>query len=494
MPCGRAGLIGADRAAAVAAYREALSTRPRRWAPTPGEPRPGDTDDWERKLDLVVRERVAAVSFTFGLPSAGVLGELRRHGVESVVTVTDVDEARRLSRPASTGSASRARRPAVTAARSTRLRLPDGVRPRRRSSSGCAGSRRRRAEPTSPSWLPAASRPASRPTPCAAPAPMPCRSARRCSSPRRRARAWPTAAPSPTRHTHDTTVTRAFSGRLGRCLETDFVRRHDRAGARRLPGGAPRHGAAATGLGARRPARPRGALGRHGWRSARPVPAATVVAELSALSHPRRRADGHGRGGRDASSDTEAPRRSAGGIRCAACRSAEGNLTWLPAADWPDLLAPPVAAAIDQLRGARVASIDAGARRHGGVLCRLRRRTGGLSELCRGRGAPRRGGDASPRSWSSRPTGPTSTASCGATSGCARSRSPTRRARRRSRGCSRAASRRSGCPRAGPSSSTPASSRQGRSSSGRACAAPSCSCTAQRWPTCRAPWCSTRDR
>ena len=39
--------------------------------------------------------------------------------------------------------------------------------------------------------------------------------------------------------------------------------------------------------------------------------------------------------------------------------SAEGNLTWLPAADRPDLLAPPVAAALDHVPGARVASIDA---------------------------------------------------------------------------------------------------------------------------------------
>jgi len=38
--------------------------------------------------------------------------------------------------------------------------------------------------------------------------------------------------------------------------------------------------------------------------------------------------------------------------------SAEGNLTWLPATDWPDLLAPPVATALDHVPGARVASID----------------------------------------------------------------------------------------------------------------------------------------
>ncbi|MEO7448412.1 MAG: YbaK/EbsC family protein [Humibacillus sp.] len=40
--------------------------------------------------------------------------------------------------------------------------------------------------------------------------------------------------------------------------------------------------------------------------------------------------------------------------------SAEGNLTWRLAADWPDLLAPPVAAALAHVPGSRVASIDAG--------------------------------------------------------------------------------------------------------------------------------------
>ncbi len=39
--------------------------------------------------------------------------------------------------------------------------------------------------------------------------------------------------------------------------------------------------------------------------------------------------------------------------------SAEGNLTWLPAAERADLLGPPVAAVINQVAGARVAQIDA---------------------------------------------------------------------------------------------------------------------------------------
>jgi prolyl-tRNA editing enzyme YbaK/EbsC (Cys-tRNA(Pro) deacylase) len=39
--------------------------------------------------------------------------------------------------------------------------------------------------------------------------------------------------------------------------------------------------------------------------------------------------------------------------------SAEGNLQWVPAGERPDLLAPPVAAAIPLVPGARVAPIDA---------------------------------------------------------------------------------------------------------------------------------------
>lgn len=39
--------------------------------------------------------------------------------------------------------------------------------------------------------------------------------------------------------------------------------------------------------------------------------------------------------------------------------SAEGNLTWLPAADHPELVAPPVAAALALVPGVRVAEIDA---------------------------------------------------------------------------------------------------------------------------------------
>src|SRR5215217_7850119 len=58
-------LAGAERADAVTAYRMALAEDARSVGVEPGEARPGDDDDWERKIDLVVRERVPVVSFTF---------------------------------------------------------------------------------------------------------------------------------------------------------------------------------------------------------------------------------------------------------------------------------------------------------------------------------------------------------------------------------------------------------------------------------------------
>ncbi len=86
-------LGGEDRARAVEVYRARLTGEARRLGIELPQARPDDTDDWERKLDLLVRERVAVVSFTFGLPSPGVVRELQRAGIETVATVSDLDEA-----------------------------------------------------------------------------------------------------------------------------------------------------------------------------------------------------------------------------------------------------------------------------------------------------------------------------------------------------------------------------------------------------------------
>lgn len=50
-------------------------------------------DDWTAKLELVLGEKPAVVSFTFGCPHADVVAELRHRGIEVWVTVTEPDEA-----------------------------------------------------------------------------------------------------------------------------------------------------------------------------------------------------------------------------------------------------------------------------------------------------------------------------------------------------------------------------------------------------------------
>jgi nitronate monooxygenase len=92
-PSGPGSLTGKERLDAVHAYRRALEPEAQRLGVELPEPRPAGDDDWERKVDLVVRERIPVVSFTFGLPERAVIGELRRAGAETVATVTDVAEA-----------------------------------------------------------------------------------------------------------------------------------------------------------------------------------------------------------------------------------------------------------------------------------------------------------------------------------------------------------------------------------------------------------------
>ena len=76
-------------------YRPYLE-RLRRWAEREGvnvgEPRYSD-DDWEAKLELLVRERLPVVSFTFGCPEPGVIRQLQDAGSEVWVTVTSPEEA-----------------------------------------------------------------------------------------------------------------------------------------------------------------------------------------------------------------------------------------------------------------------------------------------------------------------------------------------------------------------------------------------------------------
>jgi nitronate monooxygenase len=77
----------------VRAYAERLHDEATRYGVELGEAR-DDDDDWEAKLEVLRRDPVPVVSFTFGCPPAEVLGSLGRLGTETWVTVTDVQEAR----------------------------------------------------------------------------------------------------------------------------------------------------------------------------------------------------------------------------------------------------------------------------------------------------------------------------------------------------------------------------------------------------------------
>ena len=76
----------------VETYAEALEGDARRLGVPLGEPR-FDDDGFAEKIDLLCRERVAVVSFTFGVPSRDVVQRLQAAGSEIWLTVTSPDEA-----------------------------------------------------------------------------------------------------------------------------------------------------------------------------------------------------------------------------------------------------------------------------------------------------------------------------------------------------------------------------------------------------------------
>ncbi|GAA2033521.1 nitronate monooxygenase [Terrabacter terrae] len=267
-------LRGADRADAVAAYRDTLGEEARSVGTEPGEPKAGDDDDWERKLDLVVRERVPLVSFTFGLPSTAVFGELRRAGTETLMTVTDVDEARAaldagvdalcvqgMCAGGHRGTLDPVKRPseadlvdlvaAVRAETDVPIVAAGGVSSAERAAQVRAAGADAVQVGTALLLTPEAG----------------------TGLAYRRALADPA---------HErTAVTRAYSGRLARGLETEFVRRHDE----HAPAAYPEVHHVTVPLRRASAAVDRPDLlalwAGTGWRAARAVPAATVVAELA---------------------------------------------------------------------------------------------------------------------------------------------------------------------------------------------------------------------
>jgi nitronate monooxygenase len=81
-----------DVAERVERYAQGLRAEAERYGVGLGDPR-HDDDGWRDKLTLLVEERVAVVSFTFGCPEAALVDELHRAGSAVWVTVTTATEA-----------------------------------------------------------------------------------------------------------------------------------------------------------------------------------------------------------------------------------------------------------------------------------------------------------------------------------------------------------------------------------------------------------------
>lgn len=268
-------LDGADRARAVSEYRARLGADAARMGVELPEARPDDTDDWDRKVDLVIRERVPVVSFTFGLPSADVVHEIQRSGTEVLVTVTDLDEAR-----AAAGHD------------------VDGLCVQGPGAGGHRGTLDEAKDPSGDDLVDLVSA-------VRAAVDLPIVAAGGISTPERAAEVRAAGADAvqlgtlllltPEAGTHlvhrraltdpaftETAVTRAFSGRLARSLVNDFVRAHDGA----APAAYPEVNQVARGL--RRAAAAAedpqwfALWAGTGWRDARSVPTAVVVRDLAA--------------------------------------------------------------------------------------------------------------------------------------------------------------------------------------------------------------------
>ncbi|WP_020660772.1 nitronate monooxygenase [Amycolatopsis benzoatilytica] len=81
--------------AAYRRYRQEMQAEADRYGIRVDDVEPTEDDDhWQAKIDLLLAEPVPAVSFTFGIPSAAVIAELRRAGTIVLQTVTSAGEAR----------------------------------------------------------------------------------------------------------------------------------------------------------------------------------------------------------------------------------------------------------------------------------------------------------------------------------------------------------------------------------------------------------------
>lgn len=78
----------------LARYAKELQPDAEHWGTAVGQATVGGSDDgWEAKLSYLIGHPVPVVSFAFGLPSGEVLQRLREAGSTTIVTVTTTDEA-----------------------------------------------------------------------------------------------------------------------------------------------------------------------------------------------------------------------------------------------------------------------------------------------------------------------------------------------------------------------------------------------------------------
>ncbi|SDK20720.1 NAD(P)H-dependent flavin oxidoreductase [Sediminibacillus albus] len=77
---------------AVESYAKRLEKTARSLGVDVGEAKTDD-DGWDEKLAVLIEERVAIVSFTFGCPSSNVIDRLKNCGIYVIVTVTTPEEA-----------------------------------------------------------------------------------------------------------------------------------------------------------------------------------------------------------------------------------------------------------------------------------------------------------------------------------------------------------------------------------------------------------------
>jgi nitronate monooxygenase len=79
---------------AVSVYRDRLKADAERLGVELPETVTNDDDGWAEKIEVLLRRPVAAVSFTFGLPTPEVVAQLKGVGSTLIGTVTSVEEAR----------------------------------------------------------------------------------------------------------------------------------------------------------------------------------------------------------------------------------------------------------------------------------------------------------------------------------------------------------------------------------------------------------------